>query len=84
MTISGQDSRDWGEKLGAWIGARWRWLVAGVLLLFALNNVVGMVVGFLGLIAFANRIAGRLLGAQRALQQAQRIVSDLDDSGEES
>ena len=83
MTISGQDSRDWGEKLGAWIGARWQWLIVAVLLLFAFNNLVGVVVGSLGLIAFANRIAGRLLGARRVVQQVQQIVSDPDDPGEE-
>ena len=79
MTISGQDSTDWGEKLGAWIGARWQWLIVAVLLLFAFNNFVGVVVGSLGLIAFANRIAGRLLGARRVVQQVQQIVSDPDD-----
>ena len=83
MTISGQDSRDWGEKLGAWIAARWQWLIVAVLLLFALNNLVGVVVGAVGLIAFANGIAGRLLGARRVVQQVQQIVSDPDDPGEE-
>ena len=83
MTISGQDSQDWEEKLGAWIGARWRWLFVAVLLLFALNNLVGLVVGSLGLITFANHIAGRLLGARRVVQQVQQIVSDSDDRGEE-
>ncbi len=83
MTISGQDSRDREEQLGAWIGARWRWLVVAVLMLFAFNNLVGLAVGSLGLIAFANRIAGRLLGARRVVQQVQQIVSDPDDRGEE-
>ncbi len=83
MTISGQDSRDWEGKLGAWIGARWRWLIVAVLLLFAFNNLAGLVFGSLGLIAFANRIAGRLLGARRVVQQVQQIVSDPDDPGEE-
>ena len=83
MTISGEDSRDWEGKLGAWIGARWRWLIVAVLLLFAFNNLVGVVVGSLGLIAFANRIAGRLLGARRVVQQVQQIVSDPGDPGEE-
>jgi len=36
-----------------------------------------------GLIAFANRIAGRLLGARRVVQQVQQIVGDPDDRGEE-
>lgn len=83
MTTSGQDSRDWGEKLGAWIGARWRWLIVAVVLLFAFNKLVGVVVGSLGLITFANRIAGRLLGAQRVVQQVQQVVSDSEDPGEE-
>ncbi len=83
MTISGQDARDWRGKLGDRIGARWRWLMVAVLLLFAFNNLVGLVVGSLGLIAFANRIAGRLLGARRVVQQVQRVVSDSDDRGEE-
>ncbi len=83
MTISGEDSGGWEEKLGAWIGARWQWLVVAVLLLFALNNLVGVAVGAVGLIVFANRIAGRILGARRALQQVQQIVSDPDDRGEE-
>lgn len=83
MTTSGQDSRDWGEKLGGWIGARWRWLVLGVVLLFALNNLVGVVVGALGLIFFANRIAGRLLAAQRVVERVHQVVGDSDNGGEE-
>ena len=83
MTISGQDSRDWEEKLGAWIGAWWRWLFVAVLLLFVINNLVGLVVGSLGLIAFANRIAGRVLSARRVVQQVQQIMNDPDDPGEE-
>ena len=83
MTISSQDARDWKSKPGDWLGARWRWLVVAVLLLFAFNNFVGLVVGSLGLLAFANRIAGRVLGARRVLQQVQQIVSDPDDRGEE-
>ena len=83
MTISGQDARDWKGKLGDWIGARWRWFIVAVLLLFAFNSLVGLVVGSLGLIAFANRIAGRVLSARRVVQQVQQIVSDRDDRGEE-
>ena len=83
MTISSQDARDWKGKLGDWIGARWRWLVAAFVLLFVINNIVGLLVGSLGLIAFANRIAGRLLSAQKVVQQVQEIVSDHDDRGEE-
>ena len=83
MTVSGQNSRDREGKLGGWIGARWQWLIVAVLLLFALNNLVGVVVGAVGLIAFANGIAGRLLGARRVVQQVQQIVSDPDDRGDE-
>jgi hypothetical protein len=52
-------------------------------LLFAFNNLVGVVVGAVGLIAFANQVAGRLLGARRVMEQVQQIVSDSDDRGEE-
>ena len=83
MTISGQDARDWKGKLGDWIGARWRWLIVAVLLLFAFNNLVGLVVGSLGLIAFANRIAGRLVSARRVVQQVQQIVTNPDGLREE-
>ncbi len=83
MTISGQDARDSKAKLGDRIGARWRWLIVAVLLLFVINNLVGLVVGSLGLIAFANRIAGRVLSARRVVQQVQQIMSDPDDRGED-
>jgi hypothetical protein len=82
MTASDHEPRDWGEKLGAWLGARWRWLVAGVVLLFALNNLIGIIVGAVGLLLFANRIAGELLAAQRVVQQVQRVVGDYDDHGD--
>ncbi|HAC07064.1 MAG TPA: hypothetical protein DC060_21945 [Gemmatimonadetes bacterium] len=58
-------------------------MVAAFVLLFVINNIVGLLVGSLGLIAFANRIAGRLLSAQKVVQQVQEIVSDHDDRGEE-
>jgi len=83
VTTSGQDARDWKGRLGDWIAARWRGLIVAALLLFALNNIVGLVVGSVGLIAFANRIAGRFLGAQRVVQQVRQIVSDADDRGDE-
>jgi hypothetical protein len=57
-------------------------LILAVLLLFALNNLAGLIVGALGMIAFANRIAGRALSARRVVQQVQQIVSDRDDRGE--
>ncbi len=84
MTISGQGARDWKGTLGDWIGARWRWLIIAVLLLFAFNNLVGWVIGSLGMIAFANRIAGRVLSARRVVRQVQQIVSHPDDRGEDS
>ena len=67
------------EIVADWVAARWRWLIVAVLLLFAFNNIVGVVVGFTGLIAFANRIAGRVLKAQRMVQQVQEIVTNPDD-----
>lgn len=80
MSDTSEDARDWEGRVGAWLGARWKWLLAGVLLLFALNNLVGLVVGAVGMLLFANRIAGRLLGARRLAQQVQQIVRDPDDS----
>ncbi len=79
MTISGEKSRDWKETLVDWIEARWRWLIVAVLLIFAFNNIVGLVVGTMGLMAFANRIVGRVLKAQRVVQQVQQIVNGPDD-----
>lgn len=69
-----QDSPSSEGKLSAWIWARWRWLLAGVVLLFILNNLAGIVVGAVGLVAFANRIVGGVLGGLRAVQQVQEIV----------
>jgi hypothetical protein len=83
MTDSGQDSPDWEARLGAWLGARWQWLVAGVLLLFAFNKLVCLVVAAVGLLTFANGIAGRVLGARRVVQQVQQMVGDPDDPEEE-
>ncbi|HIF21178.1 MAG TPA: hypothetical protein EYQ27_04550 [Gemmatimonadetes bacterium] len=79
MTSSGQDARDWTDRVGDWIAARWRWLVAGALLIFALNNIAGFLVGALGLIAFVNRIAGRVLGAKRVVDHVKQIANDRDD-----
>lgn len=84
MTESDQNAgRGWGETLGSWLAARWQWLILAVLLLFALNNLVGAAVGAIGLLLFVNRIAGRLLGAHRMVKQVQEIVIDPDGSGEE-
>ena len=66
-----------------WVGARWRWLIVAVVLLFALNNLVGSVVGIMGLIAFANRVVGRVLRARRVVAQVQQIVTNPDDLREE-
>jgi hypothetical protein len=83
MTDLCQNPRDWEGRVADWIEARWQWLILAVLLLFAFNNLVGVVVGAVGLIAFANQVAGRLLGARRVMEQVQQIVSDSDDRGEE-
>lgn len=83
MTISGEESRDWGEILADWVGAHWRWLLVAVVLLIAFNNLVGLVVGFTGLIALASRVSGRLLKARRVVQQVQKIVTNPDDLREE-
>ncbi len=83
MTISGEESRDWKEILADWVGARWRWLIVAVVVLFALNNLVGLTVGIMGLLAFANRVVGRVLKARRVVQQVQQIVANPDDLREE-
>ena len=76
MTTSDDEPRDWKESVADWVWARWGWLVVGVLLVFALNNLVGVVVGTVGFIAFANRVAGRLLKARRVVQQVRETVAD--------
>ena len=83
MTISGEESRNWKESLVGWVEARWRWLIVAVLLLFAFNNLVGSVVGILGLIAFVNRLVGRVLKTRRVVQQVQQIVTNPDNLREE-
>ncbi len=80
MTISGEESRDWNEILVNWVAARWRWLIVAVVLLFAFNNLVGLVVGIMGLMALGNRVLGRVLSARRVVQQVQQIVTDPDDT----
>ena len=84
MTIPTEEPRDWMDIVADWVAARWRWLVVAVLLIFAFNNLAGLVVGITGLVAFANRIAGRVLGARRVVQQVQEIVAGPDDPGEEA
>jgi hypothetical protein len=83
MTISGEESRNWKESLVGWVEARWRWLIVAVLLLFAFNNLVGSVVGIMGLIAFVNRLVGRVLKTRRVVQQVQQIVTNPDNLREE-
>ena len=77
--MSGEESRDQNRLLPDWVAARWRWLIVAVVLLFAFNNLTGLVVGITGLIALANRVAGRALKARRVVQQVQRIVTGPDD-----
>jgi hypothetical protein len=84
MIISDEESQDWKETLLDWVGARWRWLIAAVVVLFVLNNVVGVVVGITGVIAFGNSVAGRVLRARRVVQQVQQLVTNPDDFGEEA
>jgi hypothetical protein len=78
-TLSSEESRDWMDAVADWVVARWRWMVVGVVVLFALNNFAGAIVGFTGLIAFANRIAGRVLKAKRVVQQVQGMVDKSDE-----
>ena len=84
MTISGEESQDWKETLVDWVGARWRWLIVAVVLLFAFNHLAGFVVGIMGLTAFVNRVVGRVLGTRRVVWQVQQIVTDSDDFNEDA
>jgi len=79
MTTPKETRRDWKEALDDRLWAQWRWLIALVVLVFVLNNLVGLMVGALGLIAFANRIAGRALRARRLAQHVRQIVADSPD-----
>ena len=81
MTSSNEESLGWTETMMDWVGARWRWLIVAVALLFALNNLAGLVVGSLGLIAVVNRVVGRVLKAKSVVQQVQKIVTGPEDSG---
>ena len=83
MTNSGEESRDWTEVLVDWVGARWRWVIVAVVLLFALNNLAGLVVGIMGLTAVVNRVVGRALAMRRVVQQVQQTVTKPDDRREE-
>ncbi len=66
-----------------WVAARWRWLLVAAVVLFALNNFVGFVVGGIGLLAFVNGLIGRVLRARRVVEQIQQIVTDPDDLRED-
>ena len=79
MTTPVEEPPDRKEVLVDWVGAHWRWLIVAVLLLFAFNNLAGLVVGSMGLIAVVNRVVGRVLKARRLVQQVQQIVADPDD-----
>ncbi len=83
MTISDEESRDWKEILVDWVGARWSWLIVAVVLLFAFNNLVGLVVGIMRLIALVNRVVGRVLRTRRVVQQIQLMFTRPDDHREE-
>ena len=83
MTESAEEPRGWKETAEDWVWARWRWLIALVVLLFVLNNLAGTVVGVVGLMALGNRVAGRLLKARRVLEQVRGIVADSDDVRED-
>ena len=62
-----------------WVAARWRWLLVAAVVLFAVNNFVGFVVGAMGLLAFANGVLGRALRARRLVEQVQQMVAEPDD-----
>lgn len=79
MTTSDEAPPDWKTSLGDRVWGRWRLLVVLVVVVFALNSLAGLVVGGVGLIAFANRIAGRFLTARRVVQQVREIVIDPPD-----
>ena len=83
MTISGEEPRDWKKIPMDWVAARWRWLLVAVVLLFAFNNFAGLVVGFMGLMAFVNGVVGRALRTRRVVQQLQQMVTNPDDLREE-
>jgi hypothetical protein len=79
MTDPSETRRGWLEALEDGVWARWRWLIAFVVLIFVLNNLFGLIVGALGAVAFANRLVGRALRAQRLAQQVRQVVADPPD-----
>ena len=76
MTTPAEPPGDWKEAVEDRFWAQWRWIVALVVLVFVLNNLVGLMVGGVGLIAFANRIVGRAIKAHRLAQQVHQIVAE--------
>ena len=58
-------------------------MIVAVVLLFAFNNLVGLVVGIMGLTAFVNRVVGRFLTMRRVVQQVQQTVAKPDDARKE-
>lgn len=79
MTVSSEEAGDRKETLFDWAIAHWRWFVVPVVLLFALNNIAGMVVGIMGLSAVVNGLIGRVLKAKRVVQQVQQMVASPDE-----
>ena len=79
MTVPSETPRDWREALEDRVWARWRWLIVLVVFVFVLNNLAGFLVGIVGVLALANRIAGRVVNARRLAQQVRQIVADPSD-----
>ncbi len=79
MTVPSETPGDWMEALEDRVWARWRWLIVLVLFVFVLNNLAGFLVGIVGVLALANRIAGRVMNARRLAQQVRQIVADPSD-----
>ncbi len=79
MTVPSETPRDWREALEDRVWARWRWLIVLVVFVFVLNNLAGLLVGIVGVLALAHRIAGRVMNARRLAQQVRQIVADPSD-----
>jgi len=79
MTVPSETPRDWREALEDRVWARWRWLIVLVVFVFVLNNLAGFLVGIVGVLALAHRIAGRVMNARRLAQQVRQIVADPSD-----
>ncbi len=79
MTISSEEAGDRKETFLDWAITHWRWFVVPIVLLFALNNIAGLVVGIMGLSAVVNGFVGRVLKAKRVVQQVQQMVASTDE-----